>query len=134
MNREEILKEIEEIRVDCSVKDWDGYDGYPISPKAIDYILEFISKLSDEELRLAEPSPFPNERMGIEWDLMDGKVFSFQFVLADHVQKRDILVVSIDKKGNLYYTAIIENKTIAAEYNFAKEGIKQELMDLIKLF
>jgi hypothetical protein len=117
MNRQEILKEIEEISFDCSVKDWDGYDGEPIDQKAINYIKELVNKLSDKDLRLAEPSPFPDTRMGIEWD-----------------NEKGVLLIGIDKDGHLCCTAIINKKTKGFEYNFAKEGVKSELLELIREF
>jgi hypothetical protein len=66
---------------------------------------------------LPELSPFPNGRMGLEW-----------------MNKDNDLLLSIDKNGKLYYTALLKNEEIKDSYSFIKNGISDKLLKLIEKF
>jgi hypothetical protein len=112
---EKLLLELDDIKKECSESDWDGYGALPISKKAINYVGQFILLLPN--LTLPELSPMPNGRMGLEW-----------------TNKDNDLLLSINKKGRLYYTYLSKDEEEMKSYSFVKNGISDELLKLIEKF
>ena len=116
---EDFLKEIEEIKIDCSKPNWDGYDATPVNLKSIEYMVEFAKKLPSNLLKNAGDMlcPEPNGTLGMEF-----------------VSDKGRIAMSIDDEGILYYTSIIGNMTMVIEYDFGKKGIRQDILNMIMGF
>lgn len=108
--------ELKEIKRECSISDWNGYGALPIPQESILYIEQFVKKLP-YHYPIPETSPLPNERMGLEWD-----------------KNNNSLLLSIDKKGMLYWTALMGNTEKMGKFNFAKNEIADELLKTILEF
>jgi len=85
-----LLEELEEVKKECSVPKWNGYEALPIPKKSFYYVKAFLKLFYQFFKDSPELSPLPNGRMGLEWNKDDSS-----------------LLLSINKKGILYWTALM---------------------------
>jgi hypothetical protein len=83
---------IEEIAVECSRPNWDGYGAAPIQPGAKEQAQRFVDLLP-YWLPPPDPVPDPDGELGLSWDFGPGHVLS----------------VNISADGTLTYAGLLGN-------------------------
>ncbi len=84
------MRQIEEIRQSCSTPGWDGYGGEPVTAATVEQACAFAE---------AFPADLPLPTIGLE---PDGDI-TFEWYRT----RQEILSVSVDRTGTLYYAALL---------------------------
>ncbi len=81
---------------DCSIDNWDGYNGIAISQEVLNQTLEFTKSLSPD-IPTPDLCPEPDGEIAVEW----------------YGNNNAIISVSVGEKGTLNYAAIFPDKNKA---------------------
>ena len=108
------LKELEEIALEYSEENWDGYDADPITLKSVENAKKLLAAIPDT-CQNACPAPTPNGNISFEWH--DGKN-----------------IVSLEISGtNLIYASAGE-QSFCGQENFTGKIPDRVLMVIQKLW
>ncbi|MFW6002454.1 MAG: hypothetical protein ACOCQD_03860 [archaeon] len=105
-----------QVYCECSEKDWDCYDAFPITETTYLNTRNFLKQLPLEITKEAEPGSEPDGSLTLGW----------------YVNKDYQISVSIDEKNHLYYAAAIGNSKASGEFNLSTTDDISELLKLIK--
>ena len=115
--RREILRNLEEIKEECSVENWDGYGASPVKKDSYNEAVRFIEALPDS-LPIPEVDVDPDGEIAFEWDMGRRKVFS----------------VSVGSNNELAYAGLFgSNKSHGTEY-FGNKLPKVILDNILRVF
>jgi hypothetical protein len=110
-NKEQFLKELEEIKRDYTEHDWDGYGALPLNKTSAEFAEKFIHEVIElyPSLPYPELDVHPDGDLGFDW-------------AKDGTQ----LVMSIDAYSKIYYVLSREDGTNARGNNmYNGKGIHQ---------
>ncbi len=81
MNREEIVKKINDIYFRCKVKGWDNHDAAPITIETYNHAIRFINKCEKNNISLnnCSISPLEDDNLSFKWSYKDNSYFSIDF-------------------------------------------------------
>ncbi len=98
----EMQQELSELFVECSEKDWDGYDANPLTERAYLEARRFIQSLSFiPSFPIPEIVPEPSGEIGFEW----------------YKENRQVFIASVSGKNELVYAGLFgPNKVHGTEY------------------
>lgn len=100
----ELSKELDDIYVECSSKNWDGYGAKPIIKSLRKVVEKFLNALPSN-IPDPEISPDPDGEISLEWCYARNKMFS----------------ISIGRKGQISYAVLDGKKRLYATEVFEKE-------------
>lgn len=79
--RDLLIEEIAEILQTCSVRDWDGYGGEPVSHVSGHRAVEVVRSLP-EGIQCPTVVPEPDGDIALEWQTEDNRLFSMSVTTA----------------------------------------------------
>lgn len=108
-NADDCMERLDKIYKECSVDDWDSYEGKAISEKTLEKAKEFVKLMSVSVSKPDSIFPEPDGMIEFEW----------------YISNENSLSVSIDSDGRLYYAAQISGNE--------PFGISKRLSSLIQV-
>ena len=101
---DKLSKELDDIYVECSGRNWDGYGARPIFKSVRKYVNKFLDALP-VDTPTPELSPDPDGEISLEWCYARNKMFS----------------ISIGKKGRIAYAVLDGERRSSGTEVFEKE-------------
>ena len=93
---------IEQIAVECSAPDWDGYGARPISDLAKQSAQRFVNMLP-ADLPAPQAAPDPDGEISLSWDFGPNRVFTVSVAESGTVNYAGILGRGVKRHGQEPY-------------------------------
>ncbi len=104
INKDALLKELDELYSNCSEKNWDGYDADPIAEEIYNEAKRLIDRLDSLEYASYIPSHYlPMPEVSCE----PGGAIIFDWYIKDIKQ---VIILSINEIGKIGYTSFVPPK------------------------
>lgn len=107
-----LTREIEDILLECSGQDWDGYGAKPVSQDSVCLVRKFLKMLPDD-ISYPNLEPEPNGALSMTW-----------------IKRGYHLGISIDEKKQIFWGSTSPHGYIYGDAKFAEE-IPEEVMTIL---
>lgn len=107
-----LTREIEDILLECSGQDWDGYGAKPVSQDSVRLVRKFL-KMLPNDISYPDLEPEPNGALSMTW-----------------IKRGYHLGISIDEKKQIFWGGISPHGRVYGEARFIEE-IPKELLYIL---
>lgn len=101
MNKDEILKKIDDIYSRCRIGGWDNHNAAPMTSETYNHAIRFVNKCEKNHVSLnnCDISPLEDDNLSFKWSYKDNSYLSIDFD-----REQDRLLWCCYKDDNHYWT------------------------------